>query len=232
MKLQNIVLGLCLVALAACGKRLEGDLQVTRAITINTKKGQQVSIPAGTYATVIKAGSSSASVVMATQSKKIAFVLPAIQALKDRWGHGRVYLTGSQIGQNFDIDLDLDVSSSDSNGTSRVESCVYDTRTYQDYVCRDVSYPGREHCVQNPGTNGDGRSDFSCHTEYYSRRECGYETRTENIYGQRTIYGHYTTVRRTGTFKIVRDGATLARLLDNKQSRTNFVETDSGNCQP
>ena len=226
MKFQNLVLGICLVALAACGKRLEGSMQVSSALTINTKKGQ-VSVPAGTYNTVVKASSSAATVVMQTQSNKVSFKLPAIRELKDRWGEGRIYLKAAQIGQNFDIDLNLDVTSSDSSRTSRTESCVYDTRTYQDWVCRDVRVD--EHCRQKPGTNGDERSDFNCRPVY--DRQCGWETRTETIYGERTVYGYYNTMRRSGTFKIIRGGTTVARLLDNKQSSTNWIETDSDRCR-
>jgi hypothetical protein len=230
MKLQRIALGLCLVALAACGKRLDGSMLVSSNLTINTKKGP-VTIPAGTYYTVVKAGPQTSAIEMSTSVRKVAFKLPTLPELKDKWGQGRIYLTGSQIGQPFDVDLDLDVSSSDSAPTVRTESCVYDTVYTREWVCRDVRVPGRERCYQKPGTNGDERSDFECRTEYYWERQCGWETRSYVIYGDQTIHGYYTTLRRTGTLKLIRGGATVARLLDDKQSSTSWNTTRVGPCR-
>ena len=226
MNFKNLVLGACLVVLAACGKRLEGSMQVTSNLTINTKKGP-VAIPAGTYATVVKAGPQSSAVEMSTQARKVTFKLPTLPELKDKWGQGRIYLTGSQIGQPFDVDLNLDVSSSDSAPTSRNERCVYDTRTYRDWVCRDVRVPGRERCYRR---DEDGRG-YDCHREYYYERQCGWETRTETIWGNQTIHGFYTTLRRTGTLKLVRGGATVARLLDDNQTSTSWNTTRVGACR-
>lgn len=230
MKIQNLVLGVCLVALAACGKRLEGSMQISSNLTVNTKKGQ-IQIPSGTYKTVVKATASKATVEMQTQARKVSFSLPAIQELQDKWGQGRVYIRGEQIGQNFDIDLDLDVSSSRSGSRISYESCVYDTRSYQEWVCRDVRREGRERCYQKPGTDGNERSDFRCEREYYYERQCGYETRTEIIYGQREVEGYYETLRRTGTLKLIRGGSTVGRLIDGNQTSTNFVRTYTGSCR-
>jgi len=230
MKIQNLVLGVCLVALAACGKRLEGSMQISNNLTVNTKKGQ-VQIPSGTYQTVVKASASKATIEMQTYARKVSFTLPAIHELKEKWGEGRVYIRGEQIGQNFDVDLNLDVTSSQSDSQISYESCVYDTRTYQEWVCRDVLRQGRERCYQKPGTNGDERSDFHCERDTYYDRVCGYETRTENIYGQREVEGYYLTLRRTGTLKLIRGGSTVGRLVDGNQTSTSFVRTDTGRCR-
>jgi hypothetical protein len=218
------LLMLGVVALGACGKRLEGSMQVSSPLTINLKK-EQVSLPAGTYLTVVQAGSRSAKVEMTTATGKVAFKLPAIPELKDRWGQGRIYLHGSQIGQNFDVDLNLDVSSSDSAPISRVERCVYDRREYQDWVCRNVRVPGRERCVKK----SNGRMECTRDPDHWER-QCNYETRTEIIYGQRNVRGYYSTLRRSGTFKFIQGSRTVAHLVDSNQTRTSWIQTRAGRC--
>lgn len=215
MNLRNIMFGLCLVALTACGKRLEGSMKVTSAIKVYTKNGE-VNLPAGTYNTVVKASSKAATVEMQTQKQKVSFTLPAISELKNKWGEGRVYFKGSQIGQSFDVDLNLDVTSSDSQLTSRSVSCVYDVRHYQEWVCRN-----RERRVCNDAGE--------CRTSEY--RDCGYENRSENIYGRQNETGYYNTMRRSGTFKLIRSGKTVAYLVDDKQARTNWIVTSTGRCR-
>lgn len=211
---QKIIFGLCLLALGACEKRLDGTMRVTSTLSVKTKNNT-VSLAPGNYTTVVRASNKSSTVTMKSGNKNVSFTLPAIAELKNKWGSGRKYIKGSQIGQNFDVDLNLNVTSEDSGSTSRDVSCVYDTHYYQEWVCREYD---RTVCNNNGECMVVRESD------------CGYETRSEDIMGTRTEYGYYNTMNRSGTLKLIRGGKTVAYLLDNKQSKTSWITTSSGSC--
>jgi hypothetical protein len=214
MNMKSLMIAALVLGTVGC-KRMSGTMQITDDVTINTKKGA-VTLGEGNYATTVSASSSSTKVKLKGNGGSYTVKLPAIPELQNKWGEGRIYLKGSQIGQPFDVAINLDVSTGADSGTiSRTESCVYDTRTYQDWVCR----PGHDTVCDRDG---------ECHT--IPSQDCGWETRTETIYGDQEVEGYYSTTRRSAELRFVR-ARVVGRLVDNSQSKSRFNVTYTGPCR-
>jgi hypothetical protein len=244
MNRPNALFGLALCcALSACDNKITGTLKVEQPLRVYAAAGlgrKLTTLETGKYALSATTGLVTTKFTLNQDAaSETVFRIPDIKGLYEKLSQDKVRLTAAELKQPFDLTLDVATNEIDRTAPfTQYERCIsgYHTEYYEvwvpgETVCRYY----REECTQNPGTNGDERSDFHCQQvcQYWDQTPGHYETRSREVpeYGTEEIRGYNVTHQRQAVMKILQDGEVAARMTDgHAPAVTTFVSIYNGPC--
>ena len=197
--MKHILLIALAFSFGACyNKKIDGQLDVLRPLTLKSKNGKVTLRPNNYEAKLkLKTKRKFQLVVPGPTTKKFTFKVP--RGIEIPRNNGSLRLRRSEVKQPVDVALDFDTEVSRSEERQMTESC---SRTITRRVCRRVHKPARRVCRER-----DGRR--TCRTiPARTVRECRNEPRT--VYGTRDVT--YQNVYRVRNFN--------AELLDSDTQET------------
>lgn len=202
-----------LLTIVACNE-LTGGLTLHRALNVVDKKGNKVTVPAGTSEAKLQYKAEKRQIDLkindATNGEtQIRIVVPSNVNLPRETGD--VALKGSEIGQAFDLNGRLVTETVTSETTRTAESCTYRTTEYN---CRWVGTGG-----------GRGRR----HGGRHRVQRCGYYPMTR--VGSHEVEYHYVTTGVSLNAEVSESSEVVGQLAVARTTSSSKVYESRGNCQ-